>query len=532
MCTNKDLIGGLLRSKVGFTGVLATDCGALNDATFNHHRYASNRDTATAAIKAGVDSNCGNVFPTALPDAIGNKTLTEDELDVSVRRLLRARFQLGLFDEGNKAAGVPTFDIDSVNSKAHQALALQAAREGVVLLQNNDVEDESTHAKLPLSKDVYKTVAMVGPNANASMNLLSGYHGDSPFLISPLQAMSAKWGSSNVQYSVGCNMSDKDPAQSSVHITIPAAVAAAKVADVTVLGLGLCGDNYGGGPPHEDPTCFVIDESETIDRQNITLPGSQMDLFRAVLAVGKPLVVFIMNAGAVDVSEIVASGVPIVSAGYGGEYGGQATADVLAGDYNPGGALTYTVYPQSYLSMQSYRDMSLRKSTAAQVAAGKARFSSPGRTYRFLDTALLEPVFSFGHGLSYTSFELVFAKGGTPAQGANILPGQDTEWIVQLTNTGNAKGGVVVVCYTAAVNQTAVKVPPIRSVFDFARVEDLPSLDNRNLNTKLLAFTLTSRGRALVDEAGQIVYPPGQYSVQCEAGGVAKTAAAIFVVGA
>jgi hypothetical protein len=229
--------------QLGFDGVLATDCGALRDATINHHRYATNRDTATAAVKAGVDSNCGSVFPTALPDAIGNKTLTEAELDVSVRRLLRARMRLGLFDEGDEAAGVPKYDIDSVNSKKHQRLALELARQGVVLLQNNEINEALRHgeagsggsggsgvrvaaegrmqgaakfAKLPLSKDAYRTVAMVGPNANASMNLLSGYHGDAPFLVSPLEAMSAKWGSENVHYSVGCNMSDKDPAQVNV----------------------------------------------------------------------------------------------------------------------------------------------------------------------------------------------------------------------------------------------------------------------------------------------------------------------------
>ena len=99
------------------------------------------------------------------------------------------------------------------------------------------------------------------------------------------------------------------------------------------------------GPPKEDSTCYKINEAESTDRSSLSLPGSQMQLFRALLALGKPLVVFVMNAGPLDLAEIKASGVPIVAAGYGGEYGGQATADVISGDYNPGGATTVTWYP-------------------------------------------------------------------------------------------------------------------------------------------------------------------------------------------
>ena len=115
-----------------------------------------------------------------------------------------------------------------------------------------------------------------------------------------------------------------------------------------MVGLGLCGDNYNGGPPHEDSTCFKIDESEGTDRHNVSLPGHQMVLFRALVATGKPLVVFTMNAGAVDLAEIKAAGVPIVSAGYGGEFGGQALVDVLVGDYNPGGGKSLPAWLARY----------------------------------------------------------------------------------------------------------------------------------------------------------------------------------------
>jgi beta-glucosidase-like glycosyl hydrolase len=241
MCTNKDLIGGTLREDFGFTGVLATDCGALRDATEHHHRYKDDKDTATAAIRAGVDSNCGSVFPRALPWAFGNGTMEPSDLDASVARLLAARFRLGLFDEGDASADVPLYNIEDVDDAANKAVALKAARQGVVLLQNGVA---GAKAKLPLSKGIYKKVAMVGPNANATMNLLSGYHGSPPFLVSPLAAMRAKWGGeSAVLYSVGCNVSDVDnkgnvtPA-AVVQAAIDAATKTAVTADVTVLGLG------------------------------------------------------------------------------------------------------------------------------------------------------------------------------------------------------------------------------------------------------------------------------------------------------
>lgn len=156
----------------------------------------------------------------------------------------------------------------------------------------------------------------------------------------------------------------------------------------------MCGDNYGGGPPKEDATCFQIDEAEGTDRWNLTLPGpdtrikgSQMALFRAIMALGKPTAVFVMSAGGVDISEIKASGVPIVAAGYGGESGGQATADVLTGAYNPGGALTQTYYTEEYANIVSFRDMSMRPA-AANGWAGRTYVVSFGFTMMTNSTIL------------------------------------------------------------------------------------------------------------------------------------------------
>ena len=508
----------MLRGTFGFEGVVATDCGALNDAHVHHKRYADEYKTATAAIRAGVDSNCGSVFPRALPSALDPHNahytgLTEAELDKSIARLLAARFRLGLFEPHDSR--VPAFTVADVDAPAHRQLALKAARQGVVLLQNGN----GKQAKLPLSPAQYKTVALIGPNANASMNLLSGYHGDAPhdLLRSPLEHMRKIWAADNghVVYSRGCNVSDDrghtPPAVVEAGIQQAVALASGSEVDAVILGLGLCGDNYGGGPPGEDPTCFTITEAEGVDRTNLTLPGAQMELFRRVRALGKPMVVFLMNAGPVDVTEIRDSGVAIVAAGYGGEYGGQATAEVLAGIYNPGGALTTTVYTQRYAEQTSFHDMSMRGGSVGNPA---------GRTYRFLDdpghTLSLWP---FGHGQSYTSFALSFvADQIQPQRDRNVA------LAVEIINTGAMAGDCVVTCYSSVVrlgnDLDITPVPPRSSLFDFTRVEMLRPKEKR-----MLAFTWTPQARSVVGFGGARHIPGigSKYNVQCLGLGEAKT---------
>ena len=230
-----------------------------------------------------------------------------------------------------------------------------------VLLQNR-VHNTTGRKLLPLGKPGTQKVATIGPNANARLNLLSGYHGTPPLLVSPLQAMTAVVGAANIGYEVGCNMTNVSwggigggtvnhpphgvpphqgvtAAEAKAHID--AAVTLAKNSDIVVIGLGLCGDNYGlnggrklGDPEGEDKTCFTIQETETTDRLSLGLPGLQLPLLKAVVATGTPVVLFVINAGPVDLSWAKSNVAAIVSAGYGGEYGGQGIADVLTGTYN------------------------------------------------------------------------------------------------------------------------------------------------------------------------------------------------------
>ena len=202
----------------------------MNDASAHHHRYKNNEDVVTAAIKAGVDSNCGSTYTSAIPSAMDPSSanftgLKEFELDPSVKRLLLTRFKLGLFDEQNENASIPTFSLDQVNSKDHQELALKLARQGVVLLKNQE-------EALPISQKTYKSIAAIGPMSNASQNLLGGYHGSAPFIVTPLQAMRETWGAENVAYSLGSNASGPLSSNQS----IDSAVEVASQSDLVLLG--------------------------------------------------------------------------------------------------------------------------------------------------------------------------------------------------------------------------------------------------------------------------------------------------------
>ncbi|KAH8045039.1 symporter [Aureococcus anophagefferens] len=436
-CTDGALLRGALRGALNFTGVLATDCGALEDAVARHKRYATEAEAAAAAIAAGVDSNCGKVLTSALPEALAAGLVRPDALRPPLERLLEARLRLGLLDDWDADAPVPRPDVDAVDSPAHRALALRAAREGLVLLQNpNQI--------LPL--DGRGTLAVIGPNANASMNLLSGYHGTPPpdLLRSPLQELEARWRGGKVVYAVGCNASGAATA------ALDEAVDLAKTADVVVLGLGLCGDNYGGGPPKEDATCFSIDEAESVDRTSLKLPGAQEALFSKIWALGKPVAVavFLVSAGAVDAS-FAKDKAALLLAGYGGEFGGVAVADALLGAYNPGGALTATMLPDA--GLPPFRDMAMRP-------------PPPGRDL---------------HGLR----RLLAGPTRVPRRAA-------TRFSVVVRNVGAVSGDVV-----ARVAAAGRPDAPLRELFDFARVRDLAPAASTKVSMELRPRSLSSSTR-------------------------------------
>ena len=203
--------------------------------------------------------------------------------------------------------------------------------------------------------------------------------------------------------------------------------------------MGLCANNYGG----QDPVCPSIQESEATDRSTLLLPSSQLALYRKIESLNKPIVLFLINAGGLDVLEMKNSKnvVGIVYAGLGGQYGGRALVDVISGAYNPAAALTMTWYPQTYADMTQFHDMTMRGGTSSNPA---------GRTYRYLNRSMVEPVYEFGYGLSYTKFEVEFGKSDST---------------VVVRNVGMRSGDCVVTCYSVEEG--------IKTLVDFTRLENL-----------------------------------------------------------
>lgn len=471
-----------LRTEWGWDGIVASDCGAIKQIGPPYHNYTnSTAATVAVALKAGVDSDCGSVYPQYVPQALANGTITQQELDTAVSRLLTLRFRLGLWDN---ASYVPwqALGLESVDTTDHRDMALRAAREAMVLLQNKAIQRDGADAGavLPIDASTVRSVALVGPGANASRNLLSGYHGSPPFLVSPLAAMQASLGADRVRYARGCNVSD------TIETGIPAAVAAAKGADVVVVFLELCGNNY---PSDEDhPECARINEAEGTDLTDLSLPGVQLQLLQQVVATGTPTALVMINANPVDLAWAKANVPAIVSAGFPGQYGGQGIADVLLGVVNPGGALTGTWYPGDYVSLVHYNDMTMR--------AGGI-----GRTHRFYTG---EPLWPFGHGESYTTFELALVEAGPSV----VAPNASVPFRVSVANTGTLGGDKVITAYVTAVQQSAVPDPPRQQLFAFERVHVAAG------DSEIVSFVLTPDARSLVDKTGKSVTPPGLFRVQ------------------
>ena len=321
---------------------------------------------------ASVDVNCGSVYQDSLPQAYSEGQVEEVTINESFERMARIQFRLGLFDSTKKAKNNPEIDIASIDSPQHQQLALEAALQSIVLLQNKN-------NLLPLDADEKKSLVVIGPHIDGNEVFMGNYHGarcdcpgdggDYNCIESPLEAIKRKTRFPDEVNSVkGCNVADNDI------IEITKAVEAAKNSDVVILFLGLDGD----------------EESEGHDRTKIGLPGLQPKLMKGVLDVaGDKTIIVLIHGGTVSLGEERSKAGAILSTGYGGQAGSSAIASVLFGEFNPTGKLAATVYPASYVDELPLTEMGLRVGV--------------GRTYMYY-TGKAE--FTFGHGLSYSKWRL------------------------------------------------------------------------------------------------------------------------------
>lgn len=469
---NKWMLDTLLRKEWGFQGTIVSDYYAMTELE-SRHRVATNlADAAIQALEAGLDIE--------LPDPRVNLELTAQVkagkipvalVDKAVSRILYQKFQLGLFEnpyvDVNKA-------VQMINTDEDRALAAESARRSIVLLKN----DRNT---LPFNRSTLKSVAVIGPNAAKAH--LGGYTDPRPpKTISILEGVKNKVGSTvKVNYAEGVKISREDGNWFGDTITlndaasdqklIDEAVKTAKMSDKVILVIG----------GNEDTNKEGWAENHLGDRDSLELVGRQNELVRAVLAIGKPTVVFLINSGPLSIN-YVAENVPAILEGfYLGQETGTAAADVLFGDYNPGGKLPVS-FPRSVGQLPIYYNY---KPTAR-------------RGYLM---SMTTPLFAFGHGLSYTTFRYSNLK----VTKSKIKADEATTVTVDVTNTGRVRGDEVAQMYIR--DEVSSVTRPVKELKDFARI----SLDAGE--TKTVTFTLTPAKLQFFNREMKRVVEPGIFKV-------------------
>jgi beta-glucosidase len=610
-CGSDYLLNDILRHEWGFNGYIVSDCGAITDIYKGHNVVSSPQAAAALAVKSGTDLECATVY-FSLKQAVSENLITEQELDVSVKRLFIARFRLGMFDPPEM---VPYSRIpySVVDSKKNKELAKQAALESMVLLKN-------MNGILPLRKDI-GTVAVIGPNADQVPVLLGNYNGTPSDPITPLRGIKEKLaGKSEVLYAKGSelaegllvfdvipenflyhegdakglradyfnnkdfqgdilfsdisrkvdvNWEDKAPRENmdadnfgvrwtgelrpehtgtyylgvsttckinlylndslvvntayhfrdeysdprlsrsqALHFDagkkyrikieagesygdarlqlmwcVPSethteelkqqAVETAKKADVVILCMGIS-----AGLEGEEMNVFV-DGFRGGDRTKIDLPDMQQNLIKAVYATGKPIILVLLNGSAIAINWENQSIPAILEAWYPGQAGGEAIADVLFGDYNPAGRLPVTFY-KSLKDLPPFED-----------------YNMANRTYRYFKG---EPLYSFGYGLSYTTF--AYSKFKIKK---NVSIGDTLKITVNVKNTGKLAGDEVVQLYLS--NSDSLYPTPIRTLKAFQRVHLLPG------EIKTLSFLLSPGAFSVINDKFKKIVLPGEFMI-------------------
>lgn len=448
----------LLRNEWNFKGHVVTDCGALNDI-FEYHKVMPSRvAVAAAALKAGINLDCSTLMQNELMTAIQQKLVTEKDLDNGLAPILRTQMKLGFFDDKNSSPW-KSYGADSVRSKYHLALARKMAVQSMVLLKNKD-------NVLPLKKENYPKVLVVGSNAASADALLANYHGISPNLVTFVEGITAAVGpATGVEYDMGSNYSD------TTHF---GGTWAASYSDVTIAVVGLT-PQYEG----EEGDAFLAKKGG--DKPDMKLPASHVAYIKALRkASKKPVICVVTAGGAMDISEIEPYADAIILAWYPGEQGGNALADVLFGKESPSGRLPITFY-KSFDQLPDYSSYAMK-----------------GRTYRYFDGPVLYP---FGYGLSYTSFSYQLKPLAKKAYSLK----DSVSVNLTLKNTGKMKADEVVQLY---VKYPKIDRMPLKELKGFKRATvEAGSEKNITLNmavTDLQKWDLKKKGWKLY---------PGTYTV-------------------
>ena len=466
-----------LRGEMGFRGYVVSDSDALEYLYTKHGTAQNMKEAVRQSIEAGLNVRCTfrspESFVEPLRELVAEGGLSEELINSRVRDILRVKFLVGLFDAPYQTdlAGADT----EVEKEEHEAVALQASRESIVLLKNED-------QTLPLSLDKVKTIAVCGPNADEESYALTHYGPLAVDVTTVLEGIKNKVaGKAEVLYTKGCELVDANwpdselidfPLTEKEQADINQAVENARRADVCVVVLG-------GG----QRTC-----GENKSRSSLELPGRQLDLLKAVQATGKPVVLVLINGRPLSINWADRFVPAIVEAWYPGSKGGIAVADVLFGDYNPGGKLTVT-FPKSVGQIP----FNFPCKPSSQVDGGK-NLGPDGNASR-VNGAL----YPFGYGLSYTTFEYsdmeISPKVITPEQEATVS--------LKVTNTGKRAGDEVVQLYIRDVLSSVTTYE--KNLAGFERIHLNPG------ETKTVSFSIDRKQLELLDKHMEWTVEPGEF---------------------
>ena len=405
------LLEDILRNKWGFEGYVVSDCGAIRDIYANHKIVKTPEEAAAIGIRKGCDLNCGDVYQNALKRGVELGFIDEDEINLSVYRLILARMKLGMFDPIDMVlyAQIP-FEVN--NSKSHDEMALKMAQKSMTLLKNNGL--------LPLNKKKIKKIAVVGPNAHNIDALRGNYYGTASNPITVINGIKNAVGTDvEVTFSKGVSIVKNEKTVDSTLSKVT--LEEVRNADVAIFVGGL--DATWEGEEMADRN--GVEGFLGGDRTKIELPKIQIDALKAMKKTGTPIVFVLMAGSAIAFDGLDKELEAILMSWYPGQRGGDAIADVLFGNYNPAGRLPVTFY-SSTNELPDFKDYNMR--------AGK------GFTYRYYNGDALYP---FGHGLSYTKF-----KYSDLQIDKTKLNSSDTFTVsVRVLNNGNLDGEEVVQLY-------------------------------------------------------------------------------------
>ena len=364
-CGSETLLKKTLREKWGFLGHVVSDCWAINDFHTNHKVTATAPESAALAIRNGCDLNCGNTY-LHLMQAVQEGLVTEDQITTACERLFTTRFLLGLFDEDCEYNSIP---VTAADTDEHNALALRAAENSMVLLENDGT--------LPLDPARIRTVAVIGPNADSIPALEGNYNGTSSRYVTFLRGIRdyCEKNGIRVLYSIGCHLfKDRTSGLAQADDRLAEAAMYAEAADVTIACVGLDAGLEG----EEGDTG---NEYFSGDKKDLLIPESQRKLMDVLQKSAKKLVTVIAAGSSLNVS----GGNAKLFAWYPGQAGGTALAEILFGEKNPGGHLPVTFY-RDISDLPAFEDYSMKN-----------------RTYRYFTGDVLYP---FGFGLSYTKWSV------------------------------------------------------------------------------------------------------------------------------